>query len=253
MLSWLEGNQVLGCANGGVRAPGEFCAADSNVVGRCGGPGFDIKQGSLRSNTSYLNQGAGFVVRDGVEHVSNNIAYGNLDYGLVWKDMGAPDLIGCNDWYANSAGAVSGTAAGTTDVGVDPLFCDLPDDDVHLSAGSPLLDLGSCGLVGALGQGCLDAVGVPPEWKPGIRAFTASPNPSHGEVQFAWLGAARPEWVDIYDVTGARRWGQAIEPGASRLSWTGTDQEGRRLPAGVYYARLTGRGAFAAARVVLVQ
>ena len=97
------------------------------------------------------------------------------------------------------------------------------------------------------------AVGVPPELEPGIRAFTASPNPTRGEVQFAWAGSARPEWVDVYDVTGAHRWGQAIEPGASRLTWTGTDQEGRRLAAGVYYARLTGRGTSETARVIFVK
>jgi hypothetical protein len=248
----LRHNQVVDCAGGGVRVVGEYYAADSNVVGRCGGPGFDIAGGLLRGNTSYLNQGAGYIVRDYGSTVTNNIAFGNLGFGLVF-DPPAPGTIGCNDWFGNNSGAVSGALPGISDVSVYPFFCNLPADDVHLSAGSPLLGLGFCGRVGALGQGCLVAVGVPPEREPGIRAFTVSPNPSRGEVQLAWAGAARPEWVDVYDVTGARRWGQPIEPGASQLSWAGTDQGGRRLAAGVYYARLTGRGVSANARIVLVQ
>ena len=251
----LRHNQAVDCASGGIRvsAFGLDCAADSNVVGRCGGPGFDIGEGFLRWNTSYLNQGAGYIVRmGGGGGITNNIATGNTGPGLLWSGSGSPSLA-CNDWYENSSGAVSGASPGISDVSVNPFFCDLDADDVHLSAGSPLLSLGSCGRVGALGQGCLVAVGVPPDLEPGIRAFSVSPNPSRGAVQFTWAGATRPEWVDIYDVTGARRWGAATEPGTSALAWPGTDSSGRRLPAGVYYARLTGKGTSATTRVVLVQ
>jgi hypothetical protein len=150
-------NQVVDCAAGGVRAVGMAAfIADFNVVGRCGGPGFDIERGgNLSGNTSYLNHGAGFLVRDGIPTFTNNIAYGNLDVGLSCLGTDAP-FLACNDWFANIGGATSGTLPGATDLAVDPLFCGPDQDDVHLSAGSPLLDAFGCGLIGALGQGCVD-------------------------------------------------------------------------------------------------
>jgi hypothetical protein len=45
-------------------------------------------------------------------------------------------------------------AAGATDLAVDPGFCDVALNDVHLSAGSPLLASSGCDTIGALGRGC---------------------------------------------------------------------------------------------------
>jgi hypothetical protein len=252
-------NIIRACGSGGIRVDGPVrsLTLSGNVVGRCGGPGVtvatdDQSNGSIVSNTSYLNKGPGYVTYLPASEVyersiANNIALGNSGPGLLWTGSESPNLA-CNDWYGNSGGMISGAVPGLTDVSTAPLFCDLNSDDVRLSAGSPLLNLGACGRVGALGQGCLEPIG-----NPGIGAFTVSPNPSRGVVQFAWTGSAWPKSVDVYDVTGARRWGQHIEPGASTLVWPGTDMAGRRLPAGVYYARLTGRGVSANARFVLVQ
>ena len=225
------------------------------MVGRCGGPGFDVATMTLlHGNTSYLNAGSGFVIHGWIQDLNHNIAYGNSGYGLDCQDCsGSWEPLACNDWYSNSAGMTHGVAPGVTDVSLNPLFCDLQKDDAHLSAGSPLLALGDCGLVGALGQGCVRPKHVYLAAELPVQAFSISPNPSHGAVQFSWPGSARPEWVDVYDVTGAHRWGAAIESGRSVLAWTGTDQGGRRLPAGIYYARLTGRGISQTARLVLVQ
>ena len=70
--------------------------------------------------------------------------------------MSGPGTIGlgCNDWFGNVAGAVSGADPGATDLALDPLFCDVTQGDVHLSALSPLLNAAGCGQIGALGQGC---------------------------------------------------------------------------------------------------
>jgi hypothetical protein len=161
-------------------------------------------------------------------------------------------VLECNDWYGSANGVVYGTIPGISDVTVYPFFCDLSRDDVYLSAGSPLLNLGACGLIGALGEGCTEAVGVPPALEPGVHAFTASPNPSGGIVRFSWASSARPEKLEVIDGTGARRWSAANQPGASALAWPGLDSAGRRLPAGVYYARLTSKSTSATARFVLV-
>jgi hypothetical protein len=251
----LKRNRVLDCASGGVRALGLSVDYSNNVVGRCGGPGFDIENGPLHGNTSYLNEGAGFLVRSGGignPSVANNLAFGNSGPGLLWVGSETPTLA-CNDWFGNTGGATSGTPPGETDLAVDPFFCDLSKNDVHLSAGSPLLDASGCGLIGALGQGCLAQAGVSPPGETLVRAFTVSPNPSRGVVHFSWASADRPERVEVYDVTGARRWSSPITAGASSLQWPSTDREGTRLPAGIYYARLTSTGTATIARFVLVQ
>jgi hypothetical protein len=250
----LRRNRAVDCASGGIRvsAYGVMCVADSNVVGRCGGPGFDIGEGSLRWNTSYLNQGAGFVLHHGSSNVTNNIAYGNLGVGLSYLGANAP-ILACNDWFANTGGATSGTPVGLTDLAVDPLFCDPGADDVRLSAGSPLLDASGCGVIGALGQGCLALAAVTPSSESLVPAFTASPNPSRGAVQFSWASSDRPDRVEVFDVTGARLWSSPITEGASVLQWPSIGREGTRLPAGIYYARLTSKGTSATARFVLFQ
>jgi parallel beta-helix repeat protein len=247
-------NTVLACQSGGLRLLDISSGPMGNVVGRCGGPGIEVSDyaADVERNTCYLNAGPGFSISTSNTHISNNIAYGNAGPGLLWTGSGAPTLA-CNDWYGNIGGMVSGALPGLTDISAHPLFCDLLSDDVHLSAGSPLLSLGACGLVGALGEGCTDPVGVPPSSEMVVRAFTVSPNPSRGAVHFSWASSDRPERLDVYDVTGARRWSSSITEGASTLQWPSIDREGARLPAGIYYARLTSRGTSAIARFVLVQ
>jgi hypothetical protein len=154
---WLEvafgvaGNLVLNAGGDGIRS---HDAVDSNVVGRCAGAG--IVAASAQHNTSYLNGGAGFEIavgEDGTASISHNIACWNMGPGLLWSGTGTP-VLGCNDWFDNAGGAVSGTDVGVSDMSLDPLFCDLPADSVSLRADSPLLDAPACGLIGARGEGC---------------------------------------------------------------------------------------------------
>jgi hypothetical protein len=244
------GNHVLRAGADGIHAE----SADQitgNVVGRCTGTG--IVGPGLRHNTSYLNGGAGCRATNGYsDSLTHNVAYGNAGYGLVWSGTGTP-VLGCNDWYGNAGGMVSGTSPGATDAPLNPLFCDLAMDDVSLSAASPLLDREGCGLVGALGQGCAEAVSVLPNVALLPPSFTVTPNPSGGSVRFAWPGPAAAGRLEVYDVTGALRWVRDITASEASLPWDGRDHEGRRLPAGMYYARLNRAGLVSSARFVLVQ
>jgi hypothetical protein len=253
----VRGNRVLGAAGDGIR----LAAADSvelNVTGRCGGAGLvsaapEFDPMVLARNTMYLNAGAGIVVTSrGAETVRANIAHGNLGHGLAWSGSGAPTL-GCNDWSGNVAGTVSPGSAGATDVAVNPLFCDLPADDVTLSAGSPLLALaGSCGPIGALGVGCASALDVPGA-RSGPTGLSASPSPARAGVRFAFGPLAQPGRIDVFDVRGARRWGADVPAGAAALEWDGAGDDGSPLPAGVYFARVLFQGCVLDARVVLVR
>ncbi len=156
----LSGNRVLHAGGDGIRSSGP---ANQNVVGRCAGAG--IVAADASHNTSYLNQGAGFALTGGI--VTHNIAYGNGGPGLEWSGSEEPGL-GCNDWFDNAGGTVVGTGPGGTDVSVDPAFCAVAEDDVHLRDDSPLVDLEGCGLVGALGPGCVAVVPMRFSLYPGV-------------------------------------------------------------------------------------
>ena len=71
---------------------------------------------------------------------------------------------------------------------------------------------------------------------PQIRLIRIKPNPAQGVVCFQFSGnLARP--LEIYDRAG-RRVAVLIPGNSPAINWQRTDQQGRRLPAGVYFARL---------------
>jgi hypothetical protein len=168
-------NRVSGCAQlgsayGGIVA---FVLADDayiaeNVVWANGANGmvvgvkYTIGTVEVTNNTSVGNARAGILSDDAVDTlyyqphkyvVKNNIAAFNGTYGIQWLDPFATS-VGCNDWFGNGAAAVQGSLPSDEDLSLDPLFCDVTQDNVHLSAGSPLLNAAGCGQIGALGQGC---------------------------------------------------------------------------------------------------
>jgi hypothetical protein len=74
-----------------------------------------------------------------------------------------------------------------------------------------------------------------------------APNPSRGDVRFSWEAPAGREagQVRIFDVQGrlVRELRGVGSGGSGEIRWDGTDHSGRRVPAGVFYARLsTGAG-----------
>ena len=85
--------------------------------------------------------------------VESNIGFENDAYGF-WIPPQFNATLGCNDWFGNGLGAVSGVSGHPTDLAVDPMFCNVDSADVRLSSASPLLDVPGCGAIGALGIGC---------------------------------------------------------------------------------------------------
>jgi hypothetical protein len=76
--------------------------------------------------------------------------------------------------------------------------------------------------------------------------FVASSVPGAGRVDF---GVVSPQGGDvriaIYDVLGRRVWdlrGRRVAAGSNRIAWECVDDAGRRVPAGLYFARCTGAG-----------
>jgi hypothetical protein len=251
----VQGNTVLDSGSDGISI-GYADRVDSNVVGRAGGRGIHIQDwksdwiGALHRNTIYQCAGAGIEMGSDPDSILNNIAYANGGVGFAWTGTGTP-VLACNDWFANTGGATAGVAPGVSDLAVDPQFCDLAQDDVHLSAGSPLLDAAGCGQIGALGQGCSVAVSVGPEETDGELRLEIHPRPTRGGVTFAWTNSMEPTRIEVFDVTGARRWSTTAAPGAARMDWGLKDAVGRRLPPGVYLARVKQGGRVVSDKLVL--
>lgn len=251
-------NVILGAGADGMSFG--FGGADSiafNVIGHAAGRGLYTNTNGyarIAHNTVYSCGADGISLIGGgalADSVWNNIAANNLGCGLR-SSGGGTTALSCNDWFANSGGAVCGTAIGASDLQVDPQFCNLPSDDVSLAATSPLLNAAGCGLIGARGVGCTAVVGVPPgadvPW-----SLTALPSPSRGQVRFTWPREQGSVRLELFDLAGARRWMADADGMAGVRNWQGEDSEGRTLPPGVYFARLTAGTRSTHARVVLVR
>jgi hypothetical protein len=123
-----------------------------------------------------------------------NVLYANTGWGLQTEPLRSLTL-NCNDWFANGLGAVTGAQVSDLGLTLDPLFCDVAQDDVHLSAGSPLLASSGCDTIGALGRGC-DAPVIAR-----LTTFTAASAPEGVEVrwQVADTAPGFVAWVERAD------------------------------------------------------
>jgi hypothetical protein len=88
------------------------------------------------------------------------IAFGKGAYGVNCYALPVTPTVTCCDIYGNEAGNWANCIAAKNGVGgnfsADPLFCDIPTDDVSLEDCSPCLAANNtCGAdMGALGSGC---------------------------------------------------------------------------------------------------
>ena len=212
----LNGNRVFDCGGHGLDLVQFEHAAlvAGNVVGRCGGDGIRLQRDwdessvfQVRGNTAYACAGSG-IVGLATASISNNIAFRNGGSGL---ETGGTDVVtsSCNDWFENRAGSNSSGAPSTTDLSLDPIFCDLAADDVHLRSDSPLLNAPGCGLIGALGQGCeAPVVAMGFELWPRV----VQPN-ARARWITAWLEPPAPFAFSEIDVATVRVNGVAVADG----------------------------------------
>jgi hypothetical protein len=77
-----------------------------------------------------------------------------------------------------------------------------------------------------------------------------SPQPGGGAVRFAWPPARGAARLTVFDLAGARRRAVTLDAAPGAWLWDGTDDAGRALPAGVYFAQLEGAGVRLRTRVV---
>jgi len=81
------------------------------------------------------------------------------------------------------------------------------------------------------------------------------PNPFARRTRFQWQ---IPVEVDVhlcvYDITGRevrKLWTGKAKPGKYSLAWDGSDDHGRRVPAGIYICRMNA-GTFAGSRKLVL-
>jgi hypothetical protein len=72
-------------------------------------------------------------------------------------------------------------------------------------------------------------------------------------MHFAWSPVGVPADFEIFDVSGARHWRARLNGASGEYVWPGTGESGELLPAGVYFARLRGRGMELSSRIVLMR
>jgi hypothetical protein len=92
---------------------------------------------------------------------------------------------------------------------------------------------------------------------PAFSVLSASPNPFAGETSVRWqLSRAGRVRVDVFDVRGARvatLVDHELHPGTFTATWGGTDDRGRGVSSGVYYARLSAGVTQTTAKLVLLK
>jgi hypothetical protein len=152
-----------------------------------------------------------------------------------------PGSIACNDVWSNNRGNYGGDSPDLTgidgNISADPLFCNAQARDYTLDARSPCAPEHSppgCGLIGAWPVVCGVTAVDDPARSPRFH-LAAHPNPVRRGATFTFDAGGGAGSLEIIDSQG--RLVTAL-PAAGRqsLRWNPS----RLVPAGVYFARLTG-------------
>ncbi len=122
--------------------------------------GMAISSNTIVDNTA-TNSGGGIYMTNACPTIENNIIVGNSIYGIS-SDPGDCNPIVLplrnNDVYGNSPANYYQVTPGPADLSQNPLFVDRPNGDLHLSSGSPCINVGYSS---ARGQLPVDVDGQP--------------------------------------------------------------------------------------------
>jgi hypothetical protein len=271
-----EGNAAFAAAGGisldSSNAIIESCLVVSNRVAYNGSALFIRSDAPAFRSCTF----AGNVATDGTSGSVFYViaAHPTLEHTIVCSNTGAKTAtcasggtisLSCCDVYGNSGGNYVGCFAGqggiNNNFSADPQFCQFgnADDPYAIMSGSPCApdNNPACGLVGARPVGCGAVTGVadapPPAYE--YRLFANRPNPFNPTttIRFSLPRAERATLV-VYDIAGRRVATLAdgvYGPGELDATWNGTDESGRDVASGIYFARLAA-GEFAAVRKMVL-
>jgi len=228
--------------------------------------------GSITSNTFFGNEatasgGGGIYVSASSPAISNNISAFNTGGTGNANGMAllvAPSLLSCNDTYGNDGANYSGVPDPTGmdgNISLDPLFCSSGTGQFNVTNDSPCAaaNSGGCGLIGALSSGC-EPSGVQDEETSLPTAFLVDqnyPNPFNPRttIRFALPNAGRTR-VAIFNVAGHHvktLLDEDLPAQSHQVVWTGEDDHGRGVAAGIYFYMVTNGSDRSVGRMALVK
>jgi hypothetical protein len=228
--------------------------------------------GSIAGNTFFANDatfsgGGGIYLNASSPAISNNISAFNTGGTANANGMAllsAPSSISCNDTYGNTGADYSGQPDPTGsngNISVDPLFCNSGEGNLSLTDESPCTpaNTGGCGLIGALTSGC-DVSPVIEEGSGIPIAFQVEqnyPNPFNPRttIKFSLPAAGRTQ-VAIFDVAGRHvktLVDEDLPAQTHQVVWTGDDDTGRNVAAGVYFYMVSSGEERSVGRMALVK
>jgi len=196
--------------------------------------------------------------------IDNTIIVENDSLAVETVNSAGGVLASCTDISGNVLGDWVGAMAGQNgldgNISADPLFCDPDDGDFTLSEHSPCAPAQSgCGTMGAFGIFCsITSVEDPGFTIPSaFRVGPAVPNPFNPATAIAYeIPTAARVTVTIHDARGRRvRTLHDAEqgPGAHRVVWDGTGDDGGSLASGAYMCRIAWGGESASRRLLLLK
>jgi len=85
--------------------------------------------------------------------------------------------------------------------------------------------------------------------------LSISPNPFTGKTEIKWLLPEGNFQFKIYDATGkaVKQWDCRLLKPSGHIIWSGTDDSGKKLPAGVYFCRLENTNSNMTQKVILMK
>lgn len=214
--------------------------------------------GSLLGNTMANNEGTfsgggGLYMTGSSPAIENNlIAFntGGTSFANGMSLSSAPATLSCNDVFGNTGANYSGQPdpTGTNgNISEDPLFCNAAQGNYNLNAGSPCLaqNSGGCNLIGALPGGCGESpVPDPENGIPTVfRVEQNYPNPFNPKttISFSLPESGRTSVV-IFDLAGRKIrtvLDDVLPAQVHQVSWSGEDDNGRTVAAGVYFYKVS--------------
>ncbi len=226
-----------------------------------------VANNTIVENDATFSGGGGLYVQGNVPEISNNIIAFNTGAAGFANGVAVPAepaVFSCNDVFGNAIADYSGMADPTGTNGnimADPLFCDQAQGNYNVTSASPCDqdNSGGCGLIGALGAGCgLSPVPDPDNGTPIVFQVDQNfPNPFNPSttIRFALPVSAQTRVV-IFDVAGHKVKTLVDDVMAAQVhevQWTGRDDAGRSVSAGVYFYRVSSGEHFSVGRMALVK
>ena len=223
---------------------------------------------TLFGNDGTFTGGGGIYVGSGTPSITNNIVAFNTGgtatnaNGMVF--LMPPAVLSCNDTFGNDGLNYSGVPDPTGsngNISLDPLFCNSEQGIFNLTPESPCAaaNSGGCGLIGALTSGC-GMSPVPDENGTVPLAFQVDqnfPNPFNPKttIRFSLPSAGRTR-VAIFDVAGHHvktLVDEDLPAQVHQVVWTGEDDGGRHVAAGIYFYMVTSGNNRSVGRMALVK